>query len=108
MDVLMDMTILIDTSHYLQDWELEKTLERIHERLLPGGRLILRSMLPLAAKSRWPRYREWFTRTGQSHNAICRDAHALDAILSANGFEVLTCRTSGLPGRRVWHVVRPK
>jgi SAM-dependent methyltransferase len=107
MDVLVDMAILIDTSHCLQDWELEKTLVRIHERLLPGGRLILRTILPEAAISRWSRYREWFARSGQAHKTAYRNAHELGAILSACGFQVLTCRTSGRKGRRMWHLVRP-
>ncbi len=108
MDVLVDMAILIDTSHCLQDWELEKTLVRIHERLLPGGRLVLRAMLPAAATSRWSSCRKRFTRSGQAHNAAYRNAYELDAILSACGFEILTCRTSGRKGERMWYVARPK
>jgi SAM-dependent methyltransferase len=108
MDVLVDMAVLIDTSHYLQDWELEKTLERIHERLLPGGRLIIRSLLSEAAQSRWSRFRQRFNRSSQSRKTTYRNGHTLNAILSACGFEVLTCRVSGSQGHRMWHVVRPK
>ena len=107
MDVLQDLAILLDVSHCLQDWELEKTLERIHERLLPGGRLIMRSMLPAAARPRGSWYRDWLARTSRDRNAVYRHAHTLDALLSACGFEVLTCRTSGTRGHRVWHVARP-
>jgi len=105
MDVLLDLATLLDMSHYLQDWELEKTLERIHERLLPGGRLIMRSVLPKAGHHRiWHLER---LKTKGPHTCY-RDAKALDGMLDQCGFDVLTCRHSGTRRGLVWHVAKPR
>ena len=108
MDVLLDLATLLDMSHYLQDWELEKTFERIHERLLPGGRLIMRSVLPPSAKPHWTWHLEHFKNKLQGANTCYRDGEALGALLTKCGFEVLASRLSGQRGDMVWHVAKSR
>ena len=106
MDVLVDLATMLDMSHYLQDWELEKTLERIHDRLLPGGRLIVRSVLPRSARPHWTWYLEHF-RIKRKGLAVCyRDSGELAAILQRCGFEVMGNRPSGKREDMVWHVAK--
>jgi predicted exporter/SAM-dependent methyltransferase len=108
MDVLLDLAVMIDVSHYLQDWELEKTLERIHERLLPGGRLIMRSMLPPPARPRWFRRLNHLTLKIAGVNPCYRDADATAAILGKCEFDILATQASGRRGARHWHVASPR
>ena len=95
MDVLLDLATLLDMSHYLQDWELEKTLERVHERLLPGGCLIMRSVLPASARPRWTWHLEQFRIRVSGLQACYRDAATVGTLLSKCGFEVVDSGLSG-------------
>jgi predicted exporter/SAM-dependent methyltransferase len=106
MDVLIDMAIMLDMSHYLQDWELEKTLERIHERLLPGGFLIMRSALPPAGRPHWTGRITQVVLKFKNVQACYRDAETLGKMLAKSGFEVVDRRLSGKRGDMVWHVAK--
>ena len=108
MDVLLDLVIMLDMSHYLQDWELEKTVECIHERLLPGGRLIIRSVLPPTDRPHWTWRLEHAKLKINGLKACYRAPAALCAILEECGFEVLSSRPSGQRGDMVWHVAAPR
>ena len=107
-DVLLDLATLLDMSHYLQDWALEKTLERIHARLMPGGRLIMRSVLPRSTPPHWSWYLEDFKLRFNSVQVCYRDAQTIEAILNRCGFDVLDSRASGSRGDMWWHVAEPK
>jgi len=108
MDVLLDMVTMLDMSHYLQDWELEKTVECIHERLLPGGRLIIRSVLPPSGRPHWTWRLEHAKLKINGLKACYRGPSALCAMLEKCGFEVLSSRSSGRRGDMVWHVATPR
>lgn len=108
MDVLLDLAAMLDVSHYLQDWDLEKTLERIHERLLPGGCLMMRSMLPPPAKPRWFWRLSHFKHKIAGVNPCYRDMDATAAILDKCEFDILSSQASGRRGERHWHVARPR
>ncbi len=108
MDVLLDMVTMLDMSHYLQDWELEKTVECIHERLLPGGRLIIRSVLPPSGRPHWTWRLEHAKLKINGLKACYRGPSALCAMLEKCGFEVLSSQSSGRRGDMVWHVATPR
>jgi len=108
MDVLLNLATMLDVSHFLQDWELEKTLERIHERLLPGGRLIMRSLLPPSANPLLPRKLAHLARRINRHQACYRSQAAISTTLDKCGFEILTCLTSGNRTDMIWHVSKPR
>ena len=107
LDVLLDMATLLDMNHFLQDWELEKTLTRIHDRLLPGGRLIMRSVLPPPAKPHWTWYLEGMKIRLNGARVCYRDPDRLTAMLEDCGFAVTTSRGSGDRGDMWWHVAKP-
>jgi SAM-dependent methyltransferase len=108
MDVLLDLATMLDVSHCLQDWELEKTLERIHERLLPGGRLMIRSMLAPPSRPHWLWRLNHLKRKIAGVNPCYRDADATAAILEKCEFDILARQASGRRGERYWHVARPR
>lgn len=108
MDVLLNLTTMLDVSHYLQDWELERTLERIHERLLPGGRLIIRSQLPPSASRHWTGHLKDIKRKIAGLKACYRDRHAMDAILDKCDFEVFVSRRSSRRTDTCWHMAKPR
>jgi hypothetical protein len=107
-DVLIDLAVMLDMSHYLQDWELEKNLERIHERLLPGGRLIMRSVMPPSARPHWTWYLERLKLKINGANTCYRNQAAISAILNKCEFEVHSSQTSGMRGDMHWHVAKPR
>lgn len=107
-DVLLDLVTMLDMNHYLQDGELGKTLLRIHERLLPGGRLIMRSVLPPPARPHWTWHVERLKHKFKGIPTYNRDQKALFTMLDRCGFEVLTSRTSGQRGDMHWHVAQPR
>lgn len=107
-DVLIDLAVMLDMSHYLQDWELEKNLERIHERLLPGGCLIMRSVMPPSARPHWTWYLERLKLKINGANTCYRNQAAISAILNKCEFEVHSSQTSGMRGDMHWHVAKPK
>lgn len=108
MEVLIDLAVMIDMSHYLQDWELEKNLERIHERLLPGGRLIMRSVMPPSARPHWTWHLERLKLNINGAKTCYRDNISINAILDKCEFEVHSNLTSGTRGDMHWHIARPK
>ncbi len=107
-DVLLDLVTMLDMNHFLQDWELEKTLQGIHERLLPGGILIMRSVMPPSASPPWTWYLDRLKLKLSAARTCYRDAAALTTILDQCAFEILACRPSGKRGDMVWHVAKPK
>jgi len=107
-DVLINLVVMLDMNHYLQDWELEKNLERIHERLLPGGRLIIRSVMPPSARPHWTWHLERLKLNINGAKTCYRDQNTISAILDKCQFEVHSSLTSGTRGDMHWHVARPK
>jgi uncharacterized protein len=107
-DVLLDLATLLDMSHYLKDWELEKTLARIHARLLPGGRLVMRSVLPRSTTPHWTWYLEDVKLRLDGMRVCYRDAETIGAILGRCGFKVVESRVSGSRGDMWWHVAEPE
>ncbi len=108
MDVLLNLATMLDMSHFLQDWELEKTLERVHERLLPGGRLIMRSLLPRSTRPLLTRQLAHVALRIGGRQACYRSQTAISNTLDKSGFEILTCLTSGNRTDMIWHVARPR
>jgi trans-aconitate methyltransferase len=108
LDVLVDLITLLDMSHYLQDWELEKTLEGAHERLLPGGCLIMRSVLAPGARRHWTWYLEHLKLKQHGLTATYRDARTITDLLDACGFDLRQQRLSGKRGDMLWHVAQPR
>lgn len=107
-DVLLDLATMLDMSHFLQDWELEKTLVRLHERLLPGGRLIMRSVLPPPARPHWTWYLEKLKLKINGARTCYRDKNAITAVFEKCGFEVIVSRASGRRRDMYWHVAKPR
>ena len=107
-DVLLDLATLLDMSHYLQDWELEKTLEQIHARLIPGGRLIMRSVLPRSGAPHWTWHLEDLKLKFKGITVCYRNPQTIEIILNQCGFEVLDSRASGDRKDMWWHVAEPR
>jgi predicted exporter/SAM-dependent methyltransferase len=108
MDVLLNLATMLDVSHFLQDWELEKTLERIHERLLPDGCVIMRSLLPPSARPHWTRRLAHLAFRISGRQACYRSPMAISTTLDRCGFEIYTYCTSGNRTDMIWHVARPR
>jgi ubiquinone/menaquinone biosynthesis C-methylase UbiE len=108
MDVLLDLVIMLDVSHCLEDWEMKKTLERIHERLLPGGLLIMRSIMKPPASPHWLWHRTHLLFKKKGGCDCYRGQASLLSMLAKCGFETVTTGTSGKRAERYWHVAKPR
>ena len=107
-DVLLDLATLLDMSHYLQDGDLEMTLEQIHSRLMPGGRLIMRSVLPRSDSPHWSWYLEDLKLRYNGVKVCYRDVETIQAMLRRCGFEIVGSQASGSRGDMWWHVAEPE
>jgi predicted exporter/SAM-dependent methyltransferase len=107
-EVLLDLATMLDMNHFLQDWELEKTLLGIQERLLPGGVLIMRSVMPPSARPPWTWYLDRLKLKRIGARTCYRDKAAIAAMIDHCAFEIIASQPSGNRGDMHWHVARPK
>jgi hypothetical protein len=108
MDVLLNLVTMIDVSHFLPDGELAKTLEHIHERLLPGGCLIMRSLLPPSRRPHWTQRLAHLALRTSGRQIFYRSHMAISSALDTCGIEHRTCCISENGTDRICHVARPR
>lgn len=100
----VDIALLIDVAHYLDDAALEGTLQGIHQRLAPGGRLLLRDTAPRSSRISWERWIETQLMRWRRQVPHFRGPDELTARLGHAGFSVNQVAT---PGREeTWFIAR--
>jgi len=103
-----DTALLLDMTHLLTDEEFLLTLERIRERLIPEGRVIIRATIPQPQVFSWRRCFEEQRVKLAGGTARFRTRESLQAILAAAGFDVIRTEDSAPGYEEVWFVARPR
>jgi uncharacterized protein len=85
----VDLVLLLDILHYLDDQQLKETLIRSWKLLAPGGLLIVRFVIRLANKRSLYWYIEDFRTKTTGITASYRTTNDLTGIMTASGFDVL-------------------
>ncbi len=104
-----DAALLLDIIHLLSDEELRLTLERLHERMLPGGKsvLILRCTVP--SKER-PSLERWLEETRLRFHGVTvrfRPAEEVAHALTQAGFRINLTEPSSLAKELCWFIAKP-
>lgn len=96
------LAMMLDMIHYLSDQELSFTLNKIRDRLLPSGYLLLRA--PLVPQR--PRPWAWWFENARLKllriPATYRSPEAIGSALSGAGFEIEYTGLSGADGDMTW------
>lgn len=99
-----DTALVIDIIHMLGDRVLEETLSQIRDRLVPGGRLILRATVPGGGPRPWMRALEEFRLRRLGLTPHYRSREGIEATIHAAGFRIETVEPSAPASEEIWFV----
>lgn len=99
-----DTALILDVIHMLDDAALRETLRILHEKLSPGGRLVIRVTVP-AEGARCRRWRiEEFRLRLHRLNPHYRTQVSIEAMIVAAGFEIAAIEREKPESEEVWFV----
>lgn len=101
-----DMVTMLDILHYLDDDELRLTLQRLHGRLLGGGRLIMRATIPVEKNCSWVWWIENLKHKISKISCYYRSFPEIERISHQAGFKVEQTLPSGTNGDLVWFILK--
>ena len=99
-----DSALILDVIHMLGDDELTKTLEILHDRLIPEGRLVIRTTIPAGGPRRWMGRIEEFRLKTRRLKPHYRPAARIEASIAAAGFRLEERRQDGPGSEEFWFV----
>ncbi|MDA8125215.1 MAG: methyltransferase domain-containing protein [Deltaproteobacteria bacterium] len=99
-----DTALILDIIHMLSDTEWEQTLAHLHDKLLPGGRLVLRATIPKEGAHPWMRRFEECRLKRYGLAPRYRSRESLEAQIAAAGFELKMVETAAPGSEEVWFV----
>jgi SAM-dependent methyltransferase len=100
----VDTVLMLDMIHLLSDDELRLTLQRIEERLEPGGRLILRATIPSRKRLSWlRRLEEWRLRAARATPHYL-PVEALSTLLTEAGLTVTRVEEAATDREELWFI----
>ena len=102
-----DAAMMLDMAHYLSDAELDALLQKLHGKLRPSGRLIIRVTIPGPGPG--PIFRRWETRNMARHGLIphFRTREEWAGLLDAAGFDLELCEPTATGREEHWFIARP-
>ncbi|MBN2437892.1 MAG: MMPL family transporter [Deltaproteobacteria bacterium] len=97
-----DTALVLDVIHMLDDAALRETLEILHAKLIPGGRLVIRVTIPADP----PRKRNIEELRLKLHRLRphYRTQPSLEAMIVAAGFDIAAIQADTLEGEEWWFV----
>jgi SAM-dependent methyltransferase len=100
----VDTVLMLDMMHLLDDDALRLTLQRIEERLEPGGRLILRATIPSRKRLSWlRRLEEWRLQMVRA-TPHYRTVEAISTLLTGAGLTVTCVEAAAADREEMWFV----
>jgi SAM-dependent methyltransferase len=102
----VDTGLILDMIHLLSDDELRLTLQRLHSKISPGGKLILRATVPSRKRTPWLRWVE--ERRLKILRVIphFRSSEEVMALLSKAGFMVELTEPTAAGREETWFICR--
>jgi len=99
-----DTALLLDMIHLISDDELRLTLQRLYDKIVPGGKLILRTTVPSRKPVPWlRRIEEWRMKTLRLTPHF-RSGEEVTALLTGAGFMVELKEPTALTREETWFV----
>jgi len=99
-----DTALVLDMIHMLSDEELIKTLQILRMKLIPSGRLILRTTIPADGSRPWLGRLEELRLKIHGLKPYYRTAAGLKALIGKAGFEVLEIEKAAPESEELWFV----
>lgn len=103
----VDLAIMLDMTHFLDDNGLLLTLERLYNTIKPAGHLIVRAAVPPTRRAPWF---WWIDSLWLKLNRIRpnhRSPDGIESLLARANFEIVQTRPSGTSGELVWFIGSP-
>ncbi len=102
-----DAAMMLDMAHYLPDRDLANVLARLHERLSPGGRLILRTTVPSDGRNKvWLRRLELFRLYMAGLTPHFRTKDEIISAMTSAGFEIEMTERTAVGREEIWFIGR--
>jgi SAM-dependent methyltransferase len=91
----VDAVLLLDVGHFIPDPDLERLLQDLHRRLIPGGCLLMRITVPTDRTRAWKRLREAVRLRFSRFPRFPRTPEQLTEQLARHGFTLRTIEDEG-------------
>jgi len=102
----VDTALMLDMIHLISDEELRLTLQRLYDKIVPGGKLILRATVPSRKPVPWLRRVEEWRLKALHLNPYFRSIEEVTGLLSEAGFTVELKEPTALNREETWFICR--
>jgi predicted exporter/SAM-dependent methyltransferase len=102
----VDTALMLDMAHLISDDELRLTLQRLYDKIVPEGKLILRTTVPSAKRVPWLRRIEEWRLKALNVTPHFRSRKEVTALLSEAGFMVELREPTALGREETWFICR--
>ena len=99
-----DTALVLDVIHMLSDEDLMKTLDILNAKLLPGGRLIIRTTIPADGSRPWMGRLEELRLKSHRLKPHYQTLAGLEALIVAAGFHVEEIRRAAPGSEEFWFI----
>jgi predicted exporter/2-polyprenyl-3-methyl-5-hydroxy-6-metoxy-1,4-benzoquinol methylase len=101
-----ELAVMMDIMHYLSDHDLPLALKRIYQCLAPGGRFVVRAIIPPKRRLPWIWWLENFKLKLSGTPAYYRSVAQNKNMLLQAGFTIEHTEPSGPNGELIWMIAR--
>jgi hypothetical protein len=102
----VDTVLMLDMIHLVSDDELRCTLQRLNDKIMPDGKLILRTTVPSRKRVPWLRRTEEWRLKALHLTPHFRSSEEVTALLSEAGFMVELKEPTALSREETWFICR--
>ncbi|HUL22789.1 MAG TPA: methyltransferase domain-containing protein [Thermodesulfobacteriota bacterium] len=102
----VDTVLMLDMIHLISDDELRLTLQRLYDKIVPEGRLILRATVPSRQPVPWLRRVEEWRLKALHLTPHFRSIEEVTTLLSEAGFLVELMEPTALDREETWFICR--
>jgi hypothetical protein len=102
----VDTALMLDMIHLISDEELRLTLQGLYDKIMPGGKLILRTTVPSRKPVPWLRRIEEWRLKALYITPQFRSSEEVTAILSEARFTVELKEPTALNREEIWFICR--
>jgi ubiquinone/menaquinone biosynthesis C-methylase UbiE len=102
----VDTALMLDMIHLISDDELRLTLQRLHRKILPEGKLILRTTVPSRKRIPWLRWVEEWRLKMLNLIPHFRSSEEVTALISETGFMVELKELTAVGREETWFICR--
>jgi len=102
----VDTVLMLDMIHLISDDELRLTLRRLHPKILPEGKLILRTTVPSRKRVPWLRWIEEWRLKMLRLKPHFRPSDEVMALISEAGFRVELTEPTAVDREETWFICR--